>query len=1040
MRGILLGFLRQTGRRLGAVARRAGGWLSRHRRLPHWHEVRLFLERTGVLLPVRRRGPMPPEGPEPFQPSAPAVPYQRWVAHNRWNHRTLEAARQTLTELGRRPLLSVVMPVYNIEDCWLERAIASVQAQVYPNWELCIADDASTAPNVRPLLRRLAAADPRLKVRYLAENGNISRACNAAAAQARGEFLVFLDHDDELAPDCLLELAQAIEAYPDSDVLYSDDDKIDVAGRRYDPQLKPSWSPELLLSYMYFSHVFCVRRQLYEQVGGCRPGFEGTQDYDLALRITEHARRVTHIPRVLYHWRCLPTSTASGGEAKPEAFDRGVRAVQEALDRRGVAGRVSRPDFAVRSGLGIFQIDFPDTGPLVTILVPTHNRVDLLRRCLQSNLDKTSYQDYEIVVIDNDSTDAATLKYLDNLPGRCRVLRLTCPDGRFNYAWLNNQAVRHVDGEYVLFLNNDTEVVRPEWLSQMMGYARMPGAGAVGARLLFPDQRVQHAGIITGLYGGLAGPAFKLLPEADAGYLCYAVTARNYSAVTAACLLISRELFVEVGGFDEGRFAVAYNDVDLCLRLRERGRRSVYVPRAELLHREGSSRGSHDDPRELLAYRALWGRDRDPYYNLNLSLEHERFGIDTRHAGVRVAREHLPVRALMCTHNLNLEGAPISQLELAVGLKRRGQIAPEVYSHLDGPLARRYREAGIPVHVFPRWQWDAPLGRDALRERIAGFTDWLRGRAVDVIYGNTLSSFGAMHAARTLGLPCLWNVRESVNWRTHFARLGVHHVTPALEAFAFPYRIVFVADATRAMFQELNTQHNFSVIHNGLDRTDIEQFVARHSRADARRRIGCPPDKTVFTIIGTVCQRKGQHDFARAAIELLKRGRRDVFFYIVGCRPSPYQEALEELVRAYAEHFGLVPETDEVYHYFRASDVFVCCSTNESYPRVLLEAMAFRLPIVTTSVFGIAEQVADEVSALIYTPGDANGLAHHLLRLVGQPSERFRLAEGATAALDSLTSHEQMLAAYEQLFLEAFLTGGETLDDAISLSGMTKAA
>ncbi len=295
--------------------------------------------------PVESDAPaLPAAGSEvrPYQPPPETPPYQVWIENNRWNEQASRAAAHALQVLPAKPLFSLVMPVYNIEDCWLEKAVASVQAQVYPHWELCIADDASTTPNVRKLLRRLAAEDPRIKVRYLPRNGNISLASNAAAEIARGEYLVLLDQDDELTPDCLLELALAIAKDPSPDLVYSDEDKIDERGRRFAPQFKPDWSPELLLSYMYFGHAFCIRRALFEEVGGFREGFEGCQDYDLALRLAERTDRFAHVPKVLYHWRSLPGSTGSSGEAKPEAFERGIRAVQEALDRRRIPGRVSR--------------------------------------------------------------------------------------------------------------------------------------------------------------------------------------------------------------------------------------------------------------------------------------------------------------------------------------------------------------------------------------------------------------------------------------------------------------------------------------------------------------------------------------------------------------------------------------------------------------------------------------------------------------------------------------------------------------------------
>ncbi len=954
----------------------------------------------------------------------PVTPvYDAWLANNRWNELARSMAEENLRNLSRRPRFSIVMPVYNIEDIWLEKAIASVQAQVYPHWELCIVDDASTETNVRPLLQRVAWADPRIKVRYLSENLNISRASNVAAGMARGEYLVLLDQDDELTPDCLLELAIAIVRDPSPDILYSDDDKIDEEGRRRDPQFKPDWSPELLLAYMYFSHVFCFRRDLFEEIGGFRAGFEGCQDYDLALRLTERTDRIAHIPKILYHWRALPSSTASSGSAKPAAFQRGIRAVQEALDRRKIAGWISRPEFAEKNHLGLFQIDFPDEGPRVAIVIPTKNRLELIRTCVESILAKTSYRNYEIVVIDNESDDPATLAYLEGLIGRCRILRIASVERRFSYARLNNQAVEQLDHDYILFLNNDTEVRRPEWLSQMVGYAQIPGVGAVGARLLFPDGRIQHAGVVSSLNRGMPIHAFRLMPWWDGGYMGHALASRNYSAVTAACLLTPRELFRSIGGFDETRFAVAYNDVDYCLRVRDEGYRSVYAPRAELIHFENASRGSTDNPKEPMLYRQTWGSDQDPYYNPNLTREHERFEIRTRRATAQVLPSRFPVRVLFCSHNLNLEGAPLYLLRLVEDLKARGRIEPEIYSPLDGPLAAKYEAVGVPVHRFLLDSIDTDSSQAHARI-IRDFADWMLESGFDVVHGNTLNSFLAINAARKAGLPSIWTIHESVDFRTYFDQFGPGFVEPALRAFRDPYQVVFVANATRSLFKPLETEHNFNVIHVGLQRDQIEACISDHTPQSARAMIEAPEGKKVITIIGTVCERKGQQVFARAALDLLRGGRRDVVFYIVGCRPSGYQTQLEQMIRGYEAEIRLVEETPDIHLYYRASDIFVCCSTMESYPAVILEAMAFRLPIVTTTVFGIAEQVIDEVSALTFATGDTSKLAAHLSRLLDDPSERQRLGEAGHCILNTIVSPREMAEEYEAILLEAFVAGG----------------
>jgi glycosyltransferase involved in cell wall biosynthesis/GT2 family glycosyltransferase len=928
-------------------------------------------------------------------------PYDVWVENNRWNEQSARMAEETLKRLPRRPLFSIIMPVYNVEDCWLERAVASVECQVYPNWELCIADDGSTVPNVPPLLRRIATHDPRIRVCSFPTNRGISVASNAAARLARGEYLVLLDQDDELAPDCLLELARAVVNDPSPDIVYSDDDKIDASGRRSSGQFKPDWSPELLLTYMYFSHIFCISRALFEAVGGFRAGFEGCQDYDLALRATEQTDRIAHVAKVLYHWRTLPGSTASSGAAKPEAFERGIRAVQEALDRRRISGRVSRPDFAVQNHMGFFQIDFPDEGPTVAVIILARNGDEAVRDRVRSISEKTTYRSYEIVVADARADPPA------------RVM---------------NQAALRLDTEFVLFLSGETEVARPEWLSQMVGYAQIAGVGAVGARLLSPDGRVQHAGVITGHAEGMPRFAFASIPRWDGGYLCYALAARNYSAVTGACLMVRRSLFHELGGFDEERFRASFHDVDLCLRMRASGIRAVVAPRAELIHHDSEALGERrvDDPREAAAYRLAWGRDRDPYYNPNLTFEGPPFGLGTRRVAPRVAPSQLPLRVLFCNHDLGLEGAPLYVYRLALGLQARGRLVPEIYAPCDGPLAAMYREAGIPVHLADFAVADTDP-RESRLLTIRRMAQWIRRSGFDLVHGNTLSSVLAIEAARAAGLPSLWTIHESVDYRHYFRQFGPEAVEPALRAFTFPYRVVFVAHATRALYEPLETRHNFGVIHVGLRRDEIERFMADCTPDEARRRIECPGEKRVITIVGTVADRKGQLVFARAALELLRRGRRDMVLQIVGCRPSPYLDELLALIKGHEAAFRLVAATRDVHPYYRASDIYVCCSTNESYPAVILEAMAFALPIVTTPVFGIAEQVVHGASALTFPPGDVAALLAHLERLLDNPAERGRLGQGARAALDTIITHDEMIEAYETLMLEAFAAGARDL-------------
>lgn len=945
------------------------------------------------------------------------TPYRVWLEVNELNERRTSLLARRLAAARDTPLLSVVVPVHDPPIELLRRAVASVRGQLYRNWELCIVDDASADPGVAELLAGWAGEDPRIRFTRLEHNVHISAATNQAARAATGEFLVFLDQDDELAPDALAEVALRIAARPATQVVYTDDDRCDANGRRYAPHFKPDWSPELLLSDMYLGHLFAVRRSLYEELDGMREGFEGAQDFDFSLRATERTDAVEHVPRVLYHWRAHPGSTAMSGLEKPYAFDAGRRAVQEALERRGVTAEVIQPDWARARGCGFFEPRFPDEGPSVAVIVATRNHIELLRRCLDS-LAMTTYRNVEFVIADNESDEPQTLRYLRTCGHR--VLRIGT-EGRFDFARLNNEAAACVDAEYVLFLNNDTEVVTPEWLSQMMGYAQLQGVGAVGAKLVYTDGRIQHAGIVHGLYGGLAGPAFKLLQSKEPGYMGRAAVASNWSAVTAACLLVRRAVFEDLGGFDQRAFPVAYNDVDFCYRLVGAGHRVVCAPSALLLHHEGASRGFDDDPRELAEFRRRYGGRRDPYYNPNLSLDDERFEI----AATTIAPDEglPPIRMLAAGFTLNWEGAPRSQFELIVGLRERGVIDPVVYSPSEGPLRAEYEAAGIPVHVFP------PPTRDAFTEEqyaagLARMAATMEDLAVELVYANTMQTFYAVDAAASIGLPSVLNPRESEPWQTYFDFLTPPLRERALASLALPYRVVFVADATRRAWSALDTKRSFTTIHNRLAVAAFEKTLERSDAA--RAALGVDNDILVLTL-GTVTPRKGQLDLVRAFALMDEDAIARTRALIVGDRPSEYSDELHAALAALEprrrQRVQIVGETGTPGRHYAAADVFACTSRVESSPRVILEAMAAGLPIVTTPVFGIAEQVRPGRNALTYDPGDVAALAAALDRMVLDDDLRTTYAAASADVLASLGDYEAMLDDYARTFREAWLSG-----------------
>lgn len=529
------------------------------------------------------------------------------------------------------PLISVLMPVHNTPRKYLEEAIASVCSQAYPYWELCIVDDASKNPDVKIVLDDYASRDGRIKVVHRSENGHISRATNDALALASGDWIALLDHDDILRPHALAEVAQEIMRDSSIEVVYSDEDKIDGAGKRYDPYFKPDFSQELFRSQNYLNHLTVHRADNVRKVGGWRVGYEGSQDYDLNLRIIEHldARKIRHVPKVLYHWRAVEGSTALDAGEKNYAVEAGRRALQEHAQRQKLNAEV---EFASNTPFYRFRFSVPSPKPLVSLIIPTRDNAALLRNCIESIEGKTNYDFYELIIINNGSIDSEAISYLNFLRKKenTKVLDLDIP---FNYSRLNNLAVEYCRGEILGLLNDDVEIINRDWLTEMVSWATQDAIGCVGAKLYYADGRIQHAGVITGL-GGVAGHSHKFFGREELGYFGRLKVLQNVSAVTGACLLVRKSVYTQAGGLDEVNLPVAFNDVDLCLKVREAGYRNVWTPYAELYHLESVSRGSEDSPEKVRRFKSeiaymkkRWQLAPDPYYSPNLTLNSEDFGL-----------------------------------------------------------------------------------------------------------------------------------------------------------------------------------------------------------------------------------------------------------------------------------------------------------------------------------------------------------------------------------------------------------------------------
>jgi O-antigen biosynthesis protein len=573
--------------------------------------------------------------------AAPQTRVYDWniaAGYDEWRRRfeTIDRGplRRQLRQMRAHPRISILLPVYNPDLGVLEAAIESIERQIYEQWEICIADDASTQPNVRPFLDRKARGDSRIKVIFRDRNGHISACTNSALQLATGEWCALLDQDDALSEKALAFVALEIDQHPNAGLIYSDEDKIDEAGVRSSPFFKPDWNPELFLGQNYINHLGVYRTELLRSIGGFREGFEGSQDYDLALRCVDRLEpsQIRHIPRILYHWRAVAGSLAAVPDAKPYAKEAARRAIADHLQRKGIAGRVEPCPENAESHRVVYEM--PDSCPLVSIVIPMRDRVELIEQCIASIREKTDYPSIEFVVVDNGSTERATLRFLQILEQK-KDARIVRDDGEFNFSRLINRGAAAATGDLFAFVNNDIEANEPGWLREMVSHVVRTEVGAVGARLWYPDGRLQHGGVILGL-GGVAGHAFTGIPKGHAGYFNRAWLQQDCSAVTGACLLVRRDVFEQAGGFDEANFAISFNDVDFCLQLRTAGYENVWTPYANLIHHESASRGHQQTReeqeqfmREATHMQRKWGIEllSDPFYNPNLSLNLPGFAL-----------------------------------------------------------------------------------------------------------------------------------------------------------------------------------------------------------------------------------------------------------------------------------------------------------------------------------------------------------------------------------------------------------------------------
>ena len=560
------------------------------------------------------------------------IPYQKWIVRHLPGSKELE--RQRREKFEYQPKISIVVPLYKTPEKYLRQLVDTVKEQTYPNWELCLSDGSGENSPLTSFLKKLEAEDERIRVVYNEKQLQISENTNAGIEIATGDYIAFADHDDELTPHALFECVKALNKNRDIRLLYSDEDKMSMDGHKFfQPHFKPDYNPDLLCTVNYICHLFVVKREIIDKVGVFRSEFDGAQDYDFIFRCVEAVdpSEIYHITKILYHWRCHEDSTAENPESKTYAFEAGKRAIEEHYRRTGINAEVLQGEF-----LGLYRTRFiRDHDPLISIIIPNKDHIDDLKRCMDSIDQKSIYKNYEYIIVENNSTDEKTFQYYKELEAQNPKAHIVYWDREFNYSAINNYGVSFAKGEYILLLNNDTEIINEDCLEQLLGYCMRNDVGAVGARMYYEDDTIQHAGVVIG-FGGIAGHCFVLQPRGTTGYCHRIICAQDYSAVTSACMLVKKSAFDEVGGLTE-ELAVAFNDIDFCMKLRQAGYLIVYNPYAELYHYESKSRGLEDTPekvarfnKEMQIFERRWPdimRDGDPYYNPNLTLKSQDFSL-----------------------------------------------------------------------------------------------------------------------------------------------------------------------------------------------------------------------------------------------------------------------------------------------------------------------------------------------------------------------------------------------------------------------------
>ncbi|MBA3960898.1 MAG: glycosyltransferase [Chthoniobacterales bacterium] len=915
--------------------------------------------------------------------------YAEWIEQHEPNENSLETQRRENVELVGAPTISLLLPAFNTPGPFLEEMLASITAQTYSHWELCLVDaGSSNAETLAVLEKQRAMADQRVKIERLTSNLGIAENTNRALALATGDFVACVDHDDLLAPFALHEVARAILASPTADMIYSDEDRYSTESHRHSPFFKPEWSPELLCSFMYVGHLTAYRRSLAVELGGYRKEFDLSQDYDFALRASERAREIKHIPHVLYHWREHPASGSAGG--KPEARKTNLAALADAMRRRNLPAEIIEYPTANRARLTITR--WPRVSIIVTTDSPTRGRACALE--LPKN---TNYPNLEIVIV----TNSGLAETLENAAPKSISLKFVPYDKPFNFSDKCNVGAAAATGERLIFFNDDVVPIEPGWVQELIEQLENPEIGAVAPRLLYESGKIQHAGLVTGVRG-LVGTACHQWPADSSSYFNFAQSLRDVSALSAACLAMRRDDFFRLGQFDSTNSPIAHSDIDLCFKIRAAGLRCVYTPFVTMTHLGHASISTLELKETTISRdRAsiyLWQRwagysSHDPYYPENMRdwlyqdspTPIRMWGSNC--PGATLRETHL----LLVSHDLSWSGAPLLLLHTAVWCKEHGFFVV-VAAPQEGPLREKFTEAGLPVIVDPL----AIQGHSSFAEF---------AREFDCVLASTIFGAPIILAAKTAGVPHLWWIHEG-QVAEHYIMADIN-LRSALKAAD----LIVAPDTCSAQIYQLFTEREVRILNSGIPDPCLttKGLPARESKI------------VRFLLLGTIEERKGQRVFLEALAKLPDHTFSQAEFQIVGrAHDDAIVREIEEATRKYSQlsyHDSVTHE--EALAFIQASDVVVSASWDETGPLILMEALALGKPILSTKVGAVAEHLSGEEIGLFFQPGDATALALAMQRLVREPRLRQEFARKARPAYEQHFTFARFAEGFVTLLREA---------------------